>query len=85
MSGNVKVVPIGQPSAEQVRLVEQLNRNKDNPVVKDSGKKIDGVSVVGLPPQSPRRKPDDKMEVDEPDDEISRLKRQLKVGNGGIL
>ena len=45
MSGNVRVVPIGQATGEQARLVEQLNENKDQPVVKSTVKKIGELNV----------------------------------------
>ncbi|KAH9490372.1 C2 domain-containing protein 3 [Bulinus truncatus] len=83
MNKNVKIVPIGGPSPEQVKLVEQLNKNKDHPVVKLPPKQgfqtvtepsyTTNNSVGGLPPQSPRRRNQDE------GDEISRLKQQLKA------
>ncbi|CAL1526799.1 unnamed protein product, partial [Lymnaea stagnalis] len=84
MSGNVKIVPIGGINPEQARLVKQLHRNKDQPLVKSQTKQIDfpmtsyqpaGVSVTGLPPQSPRRK----VSAEDEGDEISRLKQPLKA------
>ncbi|BFZ15049.1 hypothetical protein BsWGS_18088 [Bradybaena similaris] len=87
MSGKVKVVSIG---GEQARIVEEHNRNKDQPVIKSPTKKIDipGImsqpitttAVTGLPPQSPRRKmPDPTSALTEDSDEISKLKQQLQA------
>ncbi|XP_059149560.1 C2 domain-containing protein 3-like [Physella acuta] len=90
MSGNVKIVPIVGPNPELAKLAEQLSRNKDQPVIKSPTKRIDfsftlldipavaesttSNVLAGLPPQSPRRKP----QAEDEGDEISRLKQQLK-------
>lgn len=40
LSDSVKVIPIGGIPPEKAKLLEQLNKNKDQPVIKSPSKKI---------------------------------------------
>lgn len=84
ITGNAKIVPISGPNPEQVIALEQLTKNKDQPLVRVPAKQsfqdptvahpATPSVITGLPPQSPRRR-----NQAEDGDEISRLKQQLKA------
>nr|KAI8756892.1 C2 domain-containing protein 3-like [Biomphalaria glabrata] len=84
ITGNAKIVPISGPNPEQVKALEQLTKNKDQPLVRVPAKQsfqdptvahpATPSVITGLPPQSPRRR-----NQVEDGDEISRLKQQLKA------